>query len=147
MPPVETNSPPKPVPVPDEGSRPFWEAAASHVLAIQCCDNCGWYSYPPVMLCPNCLSFERAFHFQPVSGRGTVKTWTVMRDAFLPGFKPDVPYVVVDVQLDEQAGLKVIGRLVDGADAALSLGAPVEVVFDDVAAGVSVPEFRLVARS
>ena len=123
------------------------EAAASHVLAIQCCDNCGWYSYPPVMICPNCLSSDRLFHFQPMSGRGTVKTWTVMRDAFLPGFKADVPYVVVDVQLEEQAGLKVIGRLVDGAGAALSLGAAVEVVFDDVADGVSVPVFRLVARS
>ena len=144
---METNSPPKPVPVPDEGSRPFWEAAASHVLAIQCCDNCGWYSYPPVMICPNCLSYERSFRYQPVSGRGTVRTWTVMRDAFLPGFRPDVPYVVVSVELEEQAGLKIVGRLVDGPEAPLAIGAPVEVVFDDVADGVSVPEFTLAGRA
>jgi uncharacterized OB-fold protein len=146
MRPVETKSPPKPVPVPDDESRPFWEAAASHVLCIQRCENCGWYSYPPVMICPNCLSPGRAFRFVPVSGRGTVKTWTVMRDAFLPGFKDDVPYVVVDVTLEEQAGLDLVGRLVDGPDAPLRLGAAVEVVFEEPADGVAVPAFRLAAR-
>jgi len=99
------------------------------------------------MICPNCLSSERSFQYQPVSGRGTVKTWTIMRDAFLPGFRGDVPYVVVDVALEEQPGLKMIGRLVDGAEAPLAIGAPVEVVFDDVGDGISVPQFRLAGRS
>jgi hypothetical protein len=67
-----------------------------------------------------------------------------MRDAFLPAFKADVPWVVVDVELAEQPGLSVIGRLVDGADADVQLGRPVRVVFDDVAEGVSLPEFELV---
>lgn len=137
----------KPVPVPDDLSEGFWRAAGSHVLAVQRCAACGWYAHPPDMVCVNCLSPERAFRFEEVSGRGRVRSWTVMHDAFLPGFKADVPYVVVDVELDEQPGLRMIGLLADGPGAPLSLGAPAEVVFEDVAEGIAVPQFRLVAGS
>src|SRR5437764_5884220 len=98
---VAANSPPKPVPVPDEYSEGFWEAAAAHVLAIQRCQTCRFYSYPPVTLCQSCLSQDRAFRFEPVSGRATIRTWTVMRQAFLPGFQGDIPYVVAEVELEE----------------------------------------------
>ena len=140
---MSTDGARKPVPVPDVVSEGFWRAAASHVLAIQRCSVCGWYSHPPDVVCVNCLSAERSFRYEPVCGRGRLRSWTVMRDAFLPGFKPEVPYVVADVELEEQLGLRMIGRLVDGADAALGLGAPVEVVFEDVAEGIAVPQFRL----
>jgi len=140
---VAPNSPPKPVPVPDEYSQGFWDAAASHTLAIQRCQSCGFFSYPPVMLCPSCQSQDRDFRFEPVSGRGTIRTWTVMRQAFLPGFQGDVPYVVAEVELEEQAGLKMIGQLIDGMNAELTIGAPVEVVFADVAEGMSVPHFQM----
>ena len=140
---MSTDGARKPVPVPDTVSEGFWRAAADHVLAIQRCTVCGWYSHPPDVVCVNCLSPERSFRFEPVSGQGRLRSWTVMRDAFLPGFKSDVPYVVVDVELPEQAGLRMIGRLVDGAGAPLALDAEVEVVFEDVAGGVAVPQFRL----
>lgn len=135
----------KPLPVPDPLSEEFWRAAGSHVLAVQRCAACGWYTHPPDVICVNCLSPERAFRSERVSGRGRVRSWTVMRDAFLPGFRPDVPYVVVDVELEEQAGLRMIGQLV-GTDDGLALDAPVEVSFDDVAEGMAVPQFRLAAR-
>ena len=41
-----------------------------------------------------------------------------MRQSFLPGF--DVPFVLVDVELPAQEDLRLIGRLVDGPDAALA---------------------------
>ncbi len=134
----------KPVPVPDEDSAGFWQAAADHVLAIRRCSACGWYGYPPVMLCHRCFSPAREFHYEPVSGRGRVKTWTVLRQAFLPGFRPDVPYVVADVELEEQEGLRMLVQLVDTPIEAVRVGAPVEVVFDDVATGISVPHFTVV---
>ena len=40
-----------------------------------------------------------------------------MRQSFLPGFDDDLPFVLVDVELDEQADLRMIGRLLDGPDA------------------------------
>jgi uncharacterized OB-fold protein len=134
----------KPVPVPDEDSAGFWEATAQHQLAIRRCSNCGWYGYPPVMLCHNCLSPERRFHYEPVSGRGRIKTWTVLHQAFLPGFRGDVPYVVAVVELEEQPGLRMNVQLVDTPIDAVAIGVPVEVVFDDVAEGVSVPHFTVV---
>ena len=137
----------KPLPVPDPLSEEFWRAAGSHVLAVQRCAACGWYAHPPDVICVNCLSPERTFRSEPVSGTGHIRSWTVMHDAFLPGFRPDVPYVVVDVELEEQEGLRMIGQLVDGAGEGPALGAAVEVVFDDVAEGMAVPQFRLVARA
>ena len=41
-----------------------------------------------------------------------------MRQSFLPGFDDDLPFVLVDVELEEQADLRMIGRLLDGPDAA-----------------------------
>ncbi len=64
-----------------------------------------------------------------------------MRQSFLPGF--DVPFVLVDVELSAQSDLRLIGRLVDGPDAPLRLGAPVRLVFEDVAPDVAVPAFAL----
>jgi hypothetical protein len=68
-----------------------------------------------------------------------------MRQSFLSGF--DTPFVLVDVELSAQEDLRLIGRLVDGPDAPLSLGAPVRLVFEDIASGVAVPAFELEATA
>ncbi|MGH8996611.1 MAG: Zn-ribbon domain-containing OB-fold protein [Acidimicrobiales bacterium] len=133
--------------MPDDRSAGFWEAAAEHVLAIQRCTRCGFYHHPPVDICHGCLSPERSFRYEPVSGRATVRTWTVVRDAFLAGFAPDVPYVLAEAELDEQAGLRLVLLLVDGDESGMRLGLPVEAVFDDVTPGVSVPHFRAAVQS
>jgi hypothetical protein len=139
--------PAKPVPVPDEQSAAFWAAAANHVLALARCAHCGTYVHPPGVVCPGCLSTDGQFAFVPVSGRGTVRSWTVLRDSFLPGFRDDVPFVLVDVELDEQAELRLIGRLVDGPEAPLRIGDRVTTVFDSLAPGVAVPAFALEVQS
>jgi uncharacterized OB-fold protein len=97
---------------------------------------------PPDVVCIACGSTDPAYDFTPVSGRGVVRSWTVVRQAFLPGF--DVPFVLVDVELSEQAGLRHIGRLLDGVEADLHIGAQVRVAFEDLADGIAVPAFELV---
>jgi uncharacterized OB-fold protein len=136
------DAPPKPVPVPDDQSAGFWEAAARHVLAVQVCENCGNQAHPPVMICTRCRDPRLAFRFESVSGRGRIKTWTVMHQAFLPGFAPDLPYTVAEIELDD-AAVRVIGRLAGPAPDGLVIGTPVTVEFHDVAEGVAVPSFRL----
>jgi uncharacterized protein len=136
----------RPLPVPDQSSAPFWSAAAEHVLTVARCGRCGQLTAPPDMMCPHCHTSDPAFEFTPVSGRGTVRSWTVVRQAFLPGFDADLPFVLVDVELAEQADLRLIGRLLDGPaalDAELRVGAAVTVGFEDLAPGVSVPAFEL----
>jgi uncharacterized OB-fold protein len=65
-----------------------------------------------------------------------------MRQAFLPGFAPDVPYAVAEIELDD-VDVRVIGRLRGPAPDSLTIGTPVSVSFDDVADGVAVPVFEL----
>ena len=137
------SAPAKPVPVPDDRSAAYWAAAAQHTLVIARCTRCGRYALPPPLVCTGCLTYEPELEYAPVSGQGTVRSWTVMRDAFLPGFRADVPFVLVDVELDEEPELRIIGRLVDGPDAELHLGDRVSVVFDDLGPGVAVPAFEL----
>jgi uncharacterized OB-fold protein len=133
----------RPVPAPDERSAPYWDAAARHELVIARCSHCGTFAHPPDLVCGHCHHPDAAFEFVPVSGRGSVRSWTVMHQSFLPGFEADLPFVLVDVELDEQANLRTIGRLVDGPDAPLALGARVRVAFEDLAPGVSIPAFAL----
>jgi uncharacterized OB-fold protein len=132
-----------PVPVPDSHSAGYWEAAARHQLALAQCTRCGRFTHPPDVACPHCLSTDPAFVFVPVDGRGTVRSWTIMRDSFLPGFAEAVPFVLVDVELDAQPDLRLVGRLVDGPEAPFRLGDRVVTVFDDVAEGVVIPAFAL----
>ncbi|HEY3673571.1 MAG TPA: OB-fold domain-containing protein [Acidimicrobiia bacterium] len=139
----------RPIPVPDERSQGYWDAAAEHVLAIARCSRCATFVMPPDIVCSHCHSTEPDFTFVPVSGRGVVRSWTVMHQSFVPGFDDLVPFVLVDVELEEQADLRTIGRLLagpevlDGPDAPLAIGARVVVAFEDLAPGISVPAFEL----
>ena len=78
-----------------------------------------------------------------MDGAGSVRSWTTMRSSFLPGFGDDVPFVLVDVELEAQPGLRMIGRLLDGPTAPVALGTRVVLGFEDIAEGVSVPAFCL----
>ncbi len=134
----------RPVPIPDETSAPYWEAAAEGVLAIPRCSSCGILTLPPDTVCVHCGSTDPRYAYTPVSGRGTIRSWTVMHQSFLPGFEDLVPFVLVDVELVEQAELRLIGRLLDGAEAAgLRLGATVELAFEQLSPEVAVPAFVL----
>lgn len=132
----------KPVPVPDEQSAAIWDAARLHLFVIERCRTCGWYSHPPEMVCPNCQGVE--FAFEQVSGRGRIKSWTVVRHGFVDGFEDDIPYVNVIVELEEQVGLYFLATLSGGSDADISWDAQVEVTFDDVTPEVTLPKFRIV---
>jgi uncharacterized protein len=132
------------MPIPDERSAPFWNAASEHVLSVAQCGVCQKLTHPPDAVCPHCGSTDPGFVFTPVSGRGTVRSWTVVRRSFLAGF--DVPFLLVDVELDEQPELRLIGRLIDGPEAELQIGDTVHAVFEDIAPGVSVPAFALEGR-
>ncbi len=134
---------PRPVPVPDDASAGFWAAAAEHVLALAKCSRCEAISHPPDVVCPHCRSTRPGFVFTPVDGRGTIRSWTIMRQSFLPGFDGEVPFVLVDVELSAHPDIRLIGRLVDGAEAPIRLGAEVRPAFEDIGQGYSVPAFAL----
>jgi uncharacterized OB-fold protein len=133
----------RPLPVPDAVSAPFWEAAARHVLVLARCGRCQAFTHPPDVICPNCHSDHPAFAFVEVPGVGRVRSWTVMRQSFLPGLNDHVPFLLVDVELAVPEGIRLIGRLLDGVDIPLHVGDHVRVAFEDISPGVSVPAFSL----
>ena len=137
----------RPVPVPDPLSAPFWEAAARHVLTLSRCSDCGTLIHPPDVTCDACGSTDPRFTAVPVDGRGVVRSWTVVRQSFLPGFADLLPFVLVDVELTEQPAVRLIGRLLDGVDAPLKAGSAVRVAFEDLRPDVAVPAFELAESS
>lgn len=134
---------PRPVPVPDPLSAPYWSAAAEHVLALARCSRCRQLTHPPDVVCPLCQHPDPAFTFEPVAGGGTIQSWIIVRQSFLPGFVDQLPLVLVDVALDAQSDIRLIGRLLDGSEASLAIGQRVKIAFEDVAPDVSVPAFAL----
>jgi uncharacterized OB-fold protein len=74
----------------------------------------------------------------PSEGIGTIYSWVTYRESPHPAFK--APYSVVLVELKE--GVRLISNMVDTAPEEISIGMPVEVVFDEVAEGVTLPRFK-----
>jgi uncharacterized protein len=113
----------KPMPVPQELSRPYWEAARQGRLVLQRCGQCGTVRHYPRLLCDRCHS--REVGWMPATGRGRIHSWTVCHHVFHPGFAADVPYVLVTVDLDE--GVRALGRWTGSRQA---IGMPVQGRFE-----------------
>jgi uncharacterized protein len=136
-----------PLPLADDDSKPFWEAAHAGELRIQACVACGRLRMPPRPMCPWCLSLEAEWRL--MSGRGTVWSYAVPHPPLLPAFTDQAPYNVVVVALDEDATIRLVGNVVAGPGAALNsidpasitIGEPVVVVFDPVADDVALPRW------
>jgi uncharacterized protein len=130
----------KPIPVADDLSQPFWSAARQHRLEVQRCADCGYYNHPPRPACDKCCSLH--LEFAPLSGHGTIYTFTVMHQPNVAGFESDTPYVNVVVELDEQPMLFMVSNLPHAALDKVRIGGRVEVWFEDRGSDVVVPQFR-----
>ena len=136
----------RPVPVSDAQSAPYWAAAARHELVAAHCRVCKMFAIPPDVVCPHCGAVDSPLSFEPLTGRGIVRSWTVVEDAIVPGFADQVPFLLVDVELADQADLRMTGRLLDRPDTPIQVGMPVTVTFEDVAPDVAIPAFVLARR-
>lgn len=127
----------KPLPVIDEETRSFWEYCKKHELRMQKCKRCGHIRYPISILCPRCSSLEAKW--TPLSGKGTIYSFTIYRVAYHPAFKGDIPYVVAIIQLAEGPRMEsnVIGCKVEDVRVEM----PVKVSFEDVTDQVTLPKF------
>ena len=136
-----TDTPSKPLPMPDDLTRPFWDAARERRLEIQRCSACGYYNHPPRPLCDACGSEELAF--EAVSGKGAIYSYTVMRQRNVKGFEDDVPYINVIVELDEQPMLFMITYMPGSESDRVRIGQRVQVVYEE-RDGVVLPQFEAV---
>ena len=74
------------------------------------------------------------------SGRGTVYTFTVIRQNGMRPFRSELPYVVAMIELDE--GPRMMGNVTDCDPESVRIGQAVEVHFLKVADDVGIPVWR-----
>jgi uncharacterized protein len=83
-------------------------------------------------MCPRCHG--RELEPESVAGTGTVYSFTVNRYQWSPSLEP--PYVIAEVELDEQPGLRLLTSIVGiaGGDE-VTIGMPVRVRFEPAGEG------------
>jgi uncharacterized OB-fold protein len=127
-----------PLPTPSIETEAFWAAVQERRLTVPKCDACGALTFPPTVACPSCGS--DTFTWTPVSGRGTVYSFTVYHRVYHPAFKDKVPYVVGVVALEE--GPRIISNIVGIPASNVTCDMPVKVVFEEVRDGYLIPKFE-----
>ena len=99
----------RPPPAISERTAAFWTGGANGELLIARCQACGWWLHPPLPVCRRCRGCDIAA--EAVSGRATLWSYTVNRYQWTPALIP--PYVIAEVELAEQEGLRLLTALVD----------------------------------
>lgn len=88
-----------PGPIPTPVSQHFWEAVHRGRLELQKCDDCARWIFYPRSQCPHCWSTRLTWH--PASGRGTVKSFSIVYRSGHPAWLDSVPYAIALISLDE----------------------------------------------
>jgi uncharacterized protein len=126
----------RPLPLfPEPDTEPFWAATAEHRLTYQVCRACGQIVFHPRRHCTGCLRDD--LEWRDSAGRGTVYTFTVIRQNGHPFFRARIPYVVGLIDLDE--GFRMLAEIAAGPDA-VHVNQRVAVTWEDHQ-GLSVPLF------
>lgn len=128
-------------PAPDirGAGQPYWKGAREGRLSVPKCQACGEAHWYPRLYCPHCGSDSLVWI--DCTGRGTVHTFTVVRQSGHPYFKSRVPYVLAMIDLEE--GPRLISNIVDCEIDRVHVGAPVRVSFEAIDDSTGVPLFRL----
>lgn len=124
----------KPLPKLTPLNEPFWTYARKHKLRFMRCLACGRWIYPIAPHCQNCWS--ESHEWAPASGKGIVTSWVTYHKAFEESFRDDLPYTVIQVELEE--GIRLTSNFIEpGTKPVYKM--KVKVAFDDIT-----PEFTLV---
>jgi len=125
------------VPSPTPETQPYWDGLNEGRLRLQKCADCGKIRHYPRPVCDACYSMN--VDWIDASGRGAVHSWTITHHAFHPGFKQDLPYTLLTVDLEEGVRLNAQARGIDPS--ALRVGLPVMVAYERVKDGLTLPVF------
>jgi uncharacterized OB-fold protein len=129
--------PMKSVPVRSPETAAYWAGCARNELLIQRCADCGTHQFYPRVLCTVCSG--RTLEWVRASGRGRLRSYTIVRRAVSEAYAAQVPYVVALVALEEGPTMMsgIVGCMLDD----VHIGMPVQVVFEEWYPGVSIPMF------
>jgi uncharacterized OB-fold protein len=127
----------RPLPDTDNVSAPYWAAAAEGRLLFQECTACANRQFYPRAMCTACGAEPQ---WAEASGRGTVHTYTVIRQNWSKPFRDELPYVVAMVELDE--GVRMMANVTDCDPEQVHIGMAVEAYTVKVEEGLGIPFFR-----
>ncbi len=125
------------VPSPTPDTQPYWDGLNRGQLRLQRCADCGKVRHYPRPVCDACYSMN--VEWIDASGQGTLHSWTITYYAFHPGFKGDLPYTLVTVDLAEGVRMQAQARGIE--DSALRVGLPVRIGFEKVKDDLTLPVF------
>ena len=125
------------LPAPDNASRHYWQSAAEGRLVVQRCTSCDVYQFYPRALCASCAGETE---WVDASGRGTLYTFTVIRQNRSEAFAALSPYAVGLVELEE--GVRMMSNIVECDVEELEVGMALEVLILKAADDVGLPFWR-----
>jgi uncharacterized OB-fold protein len=128
--------------VPDELTKPFWDAANKERLVIQNCQACNRLQHPPAPRCAQCGSGEH-LAWKEMRGRGKIYNYGVVYDCPVRLLQEDQPFNVAVIMLEEDPGIQMFSHLPGTPVDDVPVGASVEVVFEATANGQKVPEWQV----
>ena len=118
-------------------TRPFWEGCRAGEIRLQRDRETGQVHWPPK---PAYWKGGRLEWFR-ASGRGTIYSYVVAHEPFLPALRHLLPLVLVLVELEE--GPRLVGYLTGGTPAEVQFGQPVRVRFKVLNDRVTLPVWEL----
>ena len=133
----------KPAPVADKESKPFWDAVNERRLVVQYCTACSRRQYPPEPTCRNCESAQN-LEWREVSGRGKIQGYIVVHDSRQRLRQSEQPFNVAVVELEEDPAINFLSNLPGTPVEEVPVGAKVELIFEEVAPGQLIHEWRVV---
>jgi uncharacterized protein len=127
----------RPLPELDHVSQHFWAGTVAGEVRYQECPACGHRQFYPRAMCTACAADTE---WRVASGRGTVHTFTVLRQNLAPPWGQHLPYVVAMVELEE--GVRMMTNITDCPPEAVSIGMAVEAYTVPVADDCALVFFR-----
>jgi len=120
-------------------TKAFWEATQNKELKYQRCDDCETIVFYPRRHCTGCLGSNLSWH--TASGKGSIYSFSVVRQSYHPFFRARVPYAVAWIDLDE--GPRLLSNVVGVEDPGAELTVGQSVVVDwEEHEELSIPLFR-----
>lgn len=135
----------RPIPIPDETSRPFFAGALRGELMLLRCRACATFQSPTAYLgvpvrprCVRCFAAE--LEWAASSGYATLYSYALMHQHYHEAFAQDIPYNVAVVETEE--GVRLTSQVTGCENDELRIGMALEVVFERVSDEVAIPKFR-----
>lgn len=116
----------KPMPRVTSETEPFWRGCEEGRLAYQHCDACGHIQFYPRAVCARCRS--SSLQWKKSQGKGSIYTYTIVYRAPSAAFKPDVPYAIALVDIEE--GFRIMANVLECSHDAIHIGMLVEIGFE-----------------